>query len=343
MKKTKNKPYKNLITLLITFACCIFISVMVFVVTYAYTINGTDASYKKNIKTYIDNINVINNNTANFLSGQTINANKTKAGINNQTKKLQDVQNKVSSMSSADRYKSINKNLSDGIDANINFYDKLSTILNNPESSDIETSFNSLKKLNSDMIGFYSEINIDTVKINLDGKFKNFINASISYTEQLVKLKKNNDIVQNENNEFANKVQSIVTSFNKINENYKALSVNAGATNGGYDDVITTLTQSKSYLDSIKVDFSNISIPPKINTRDPIAVYNSLKKLLDDYGTYIDTITFCTANEKAQSASGQLDSSSESNLYSDSDLKYNTVTSDYSSLVQAFKSFKSSN
>ena len=192
------------------------------------------------------------------------------------------------------------------------------------------------------MTVFYIQINVNNTKINLDGKFKQFIDASISYSEQLVKLKKNNDIIQSENNDFSNKIQSIVSSFDKINENYKVLAVNVRASHGSYDDVITTLTQSKSNLDNIKIDFSNISIPSKTSTRDPMLVYNSLKKVLDDFNTYIDAITFSVANEKTENVAGELDSSSADNLYSDSDLKYNTVTSCYSVFVQAFNKYKSS-
>jgi hypothetical protein len=331
---------KNIIKYIVIIS---IIGILFFVVFFRGYLNVITTSYnpsERELNSNIVDIDKTNSIVVNFMKGQTIDTSKVREIIPSIITNLQQTKDKTSKINITDKYKSIQLSLLQGLSANINLYKQLLNILNNPNAHDIGASRDNLKKFKEDCISSYSQASKYRVKVGLQQNVVQFVDSSIYYVEELVKLQKNQTIINSQNTDFITGVDSVLKNFQELKTDYKdsIQAVRKGTSN--YDEVINLISKNKTDLSNLEIDFAKISIPPKNQTSNPVDIFNFFKSTLDDYSSYLDSFTYAVANEKAQASTNSIDTSLLNKLYSDANLKMSDVTTNYNNFIQSYNSFK---
>lgn len=320
--------------------CVIFVGA--FWACYSYVMNDSYSDYETKVNKSITAINKANSGTAILIKSSTIDTEKTPQGLSAIINGLQTQKDAVSALTPTDKYKSPNASLIQGITSNMGFYSQLSSVLKNPNSSDIATSLDNLSRLKSDTVNFYKEASVNRLQVSLTSDTNKFMDNSIAYVNQLVKLQKNQEITSSQLTDFIKAMDDSFKNFQSIKTDYKAEVLNIRAGLGSYDALINEISDNKNKLANLKVDLAKASIPSKTGKYNPLDIFNSLKGSLDDYDSYLDAFTYALANEKAQASNGKIDNDAMAKLYTTADSKMSKVVTDYNSFVQSYNNFKTS-
>lgn len=333
-KKKKNNTAFKVVTIVLSI---IILITAVFLSTYYFFSKKSYTSYEKNLNSTLKDITKINESMNSFIDGQTIDSNKTKLDLPEKINSLVKHQHKIEQLNPTDKYIKTQETLLQGLTNNILTYKQIIAILNNPEGTDLDISLNNLNNYKEKCITSYSSISNKKLTITLPIESTKFINNTSYFTNQLIKLKKDKDILQSQNNDFINSLNNILSKFISIKTNFYPYVINARNNIGTYDDAIDLANKNKTQLQSIKKDFANITVPAKTGT-----VYNALKKLIEDYDLYIQNFIFDVTNEKAQPADNKLDKKTADTIYINSNTKLEETNKDYENFNKLFKEFKQS-
>lgn len=318
---------------------CLFI-LAIFASYYIYIIKGSYNSYENNLNVYIKTINKANISTENFIKDGTINTQLTKSNIPNVINALQKSKDKILVLKPTDNLKFYQGSLIQGLTNNINIYTDLLNVLNNPEANDISSSRDNIKNLKEVCIACYSEAATGKIKISLQKNTVKFIDSSIYYMDQLVKIKKNQSISDSQNTDFTEGIDQTFKNFQVVKTDFKSYLYSLRNNNSNYDDLINLIIKNKADLSSLKIDFAKISVPQKSLGSNPIAVFDKLKSAMNAYDLYLDSFTYALANEKVQASRGSIDKNVADKLYTESDIKMSLVTKDYNDFIETYNSFK---
>ena len=335
-QEKKTGPLKYIVGIL--GICVMFVGV--FWACYTYIMNDSYSDYETKASKSITAINKSNIGAAVLIKSSTIDPEKSKKGLSAIINGLQTQKDFLSTLTPMDKYKSPNASLLQGVTSNMGFYTQLASVLNNPNGSDIAASLDNLTRLKNDTMKFYKEASAYKLQIALNSDANKFMDNSIAYVNQLVKLQKNQEITNSQLNDFIKGMDDNFKKFQDIKTDYKAGVLNIRAGLGSYDALINEISDNKNKLANLKVNLATLSIPSKTGKYNPLDLFNSLKGAMDDYDAYLDAFTYSLANEKAQASTGNIDSDAMAKLYTTADTKMNKVVTDYNDFVQAYNNFK---
>ena len=331
---------KNPINYMIIFAVICILILGVFASLYFYIIKGSYNSYENNLNVYIKEINKANISTANFTREGIIDTKLVRSNMPNIISTLQKSKDKILVLNPTDKFKFYQVSLIQGLTNNINIYAQLLNALNNPEATDITSSRNNVKNFEELCIDCYSQATTAKIKITLQKNTINFIDSSIYYLDQLVKIKKNQSISDSQNTDFINGIDETFKNFQIIKTDFKGYLYSLRNNNGNYDDLINLISKNKTDLSNLKIDFAKISVPQKSLDSNPIVIFDTLKNTINDYDLYLDSFTYALANEKVQASGGNIDKNVADKLYTESDIKMSKLTKDYNDFVEVYNGFK---
>ncbi len=335
----KNFIKKNILAVILV--VIVSLIVVIFLAGYLYIHNNSYNSYSKSLNKCIKTINTSNATAATLLYGQSIDTEKSKRTLPKIIDILQKTEVKIKALPARNQYKSYQASLTQGINSNINIYTQLLSILSNPEAFDIGGSRDNLKHLKDTTINFYSQASAGNIDISLPQNSIKYIDSSIYYVEQLVKLKNNQDINYSETLDFTYAVDAIFKRFLVIKTDFGNIVYTARSGQRSYDEILKVLDTNKNSIMDIKIDYDKISVPPNSDTIRPIVIYNSLETTLNDYSSYIDSFTYALTAEKCKvSTNKNINKNVLDKLYIESNLKLATVTNDYNNFVQIYNTYK---
>lgn len=328
----KNK--KKIIILSATITFNIFL--LIFILFNIFTLNQYN-KYKKQFGTYIGNIYKINSSVSFVNNGQTIDIEKAKNKLPYVINSLIKVNIELDNYNSDSRYKDSFDSLKSGLDNNILMYKQLLSIINNPESININTSMNNAIRYKNNCENYYSSIKSSDKSFGLPKDSIILINNTSSYVSNFIKIKKDRDILNTQNMEFQNNLNDILTKFNSIKVNLSYYSDSARKNTISYDNAIAKVQSNKDRFSELTQQFSQINVPS-----DEIKIYTNFKNVFDDYNSYIDSFSSALKNEKA-AASSKDTSLDPSLIYKDANNKYSIMNKDFNTLNNDFKNFINEN
>jgi hypothetical protein len=330
---------KNKKTILITSIALFSILIIIFIFVFSYYsfINTTDKGYEKNIRANIKNINEINNSVVSCIKGQSIDAEKSRKELPEKTSSLLNIKNTITTLSPTEKHAKSHEYLVNGLTNNIHIYEQIVSILNNPESNDIDKSLEALKKYKNACMQNYSLFHIKTAEITLSENTLKYINNCTYYVDELVNLKKDREIRKSQYTDFVNEMDEILSSFIEIKMDFSYFKDKIDNKSMTYENALSEIDKIKTEFVEIKNQFSKITVPSK-----GISSYNLLLKTFDNYYSYLQNYRYALSTESTEvfnnTSKKKLDS-----LYIEAGLNYKIMNTTYNEFIQTYSYFKESN
>lgn len=311
----------------------------VFFGTYYLLIQNSSNSYEKNIGAIIKELNSINNAMGTYNSGQALDAKKLdelRKNLPKYVEELTKVKDKFEQAVPSEKYKADYDNLILGIEKNILIFRQTEAILRDPEGKDVGIAAENLEKYRDECLSYYSKITSKKMMPSLSSEFVNFVSNTLNYANEMGRLSKDREIILNQNIEFVQNMDLIISKFSPIKIDFSVELTKARNENGSLNKVISLVSKNSDELYNLKQEFSSISVPSKA-----LEAYKLLKKTIEDYESYLQKFTYSVKNE---SLLGHNPSNEEiNNLYKDCTSAFKTVTKDYDNFLKAYTEFKDSN
>lgn len=309
----------------------------VFYGTYYFIVSKSYSEYDKQIKSYTDKINEINNSTSSLIKQQTIDSNGAKKNLPSKIDSLTSLKNNIQAINPTEKYYKVHSSLIDGLNNNILIYKQITSIISNPSSEDIEKSLENLKSYRDKCIESYSLFSRKNLSISLSPLSLKFINNSIFYTSELIRLNKDKAITDGQNSDFINNIDSILNDFLSLKTDYNS-QIEASRKDKKFTDLLFTLNKNTTSYQTLKSKLSNIIVPSK-----GINLYKALKKTLDSYSPYLDSISKAISYENSQLKYTAVDNSSIEANYAFSKDRYSTVNDNLEDFYKFYNEFKAKN
>lgn len=323
-----DKDKKKLVLLSAAITFNIFL--IIFIFFNLFTLNEYYSS-RKQLSTYISTIYKINTNVAAINNGQTIDIEKAKDTLPSVINSLINVNKELENYNGNFRYKVTFNSLKSGLDNNILMYKQLLTILNNLESTDINSSMKNVIMYKNNCDKYYSSIRSSNRSFGLPKDSTILTTNASAYVSNFITLKKDTDISNTQNMEFVNNLNNILKNFNsiKVDLSYYAKSARENAIS--YDSAVAKVQINKDNFNNLMQQFSQINVPVS-----QIKIYINFKNVFDDYNSYLDSFS-SALNKENESSKSQDNSSDFSSLYKDANNKYTIMNKDFNSLKNDFK------
>lgn len=323
-----DKDKKKLVLLSAAITFNIFL--IIFIFFNLFTLNEYYKS-RKQLSTYISTIYKINTNVAVINNGQTIDIQKAKDKLPSVINSLISVNKELENYNGDFRYKVTFNSLKSGLDNNILMYKQLLAIVNNLESTNINSSMKNVIIYKNNCDKYYSSIRSSNRSFGLPKDSTILTTNASAYISNFIMLKKDTDILNTQNMEFVNNLNNILNKFNsvKVDLSYYAKSARENAIS--YDSAVAKVQINKDNFNNLLQQFSQINVPV-----DQIKLYISFKTVFDDYNSYVNSFSSALNTEKA-SYKSQNDSSDFSSLYKDANNNYTIMNKDFESLKNDFK------
>lgn len=339
MKPKKKKSNKLLITFLTLILCLVTIT-GVFLGTYYYMMNQSLGTVEKAIQAYVNDINKVNKSVGTLVKGQTIDADLAKKNLPGYIDSLTAIKDKAQKFVSTEKYKDTYANLVDGLTDNINLYRQILAILQNPNSSELQSAYNDLNKYKDQCLNHYAQFNIKDIKIDLPKEALNFVNYSSTYTLELAKIRRDADIKNSQALDFSEKLDAITQRFIPLRTDYAAQLQKIRSGSGSFDDLLAQIDQDRDKYTALKKDLLSMTIPDdKART-----VHTAFKNIINDYDPYIQQLKYSVNNEKAKTTPGTALSSADiTAIYADAEASLSKISDKYESYLKTFSDYKSNN
>ncbi len=311
----------------ILFLSCIisfFMFVLIFICFDFFILNDYN-KYTNELHTYISKINQINTDATKIINDQSIDTKSAKIVLPKTITSLSKLNDDIKNYNVKDKYKSAFNYLNNGVNFNILMYKQLLAIINSPDSPDISSSVNNIIKYKNSCNNYYFNIKSKDSAFSLPKGSNILVKNASNMVSSFIRTKKDNEILNAENLEFENGVGNVIESFSSIKCNFYYYAECARKNTMSYDKAIAKVTENQNDFDDLKQQLSGITIP-----ENKINIYNSLKKVLDDYDSYLNSFLAAIKKEKEETSIYQ--SKDFSNLYKDANSKLSLMNHDFASL-----------
>lgn len=280
---------------------------------------------RNEISTYIKDISKINITASAITDGQTVNTKSAKLILPQTITSLSKLNATIKNHDDYDNYKSTFDCLNEGLNFNILMYKQLLSIINNPDSPDISTSVNNITKYKNSCNKYYLNIKSKDSAFSLPASINTLVNNTSNMVSSFIRTKKENEIIDNENSEFDNNLQNVLTKFSSIKCNLYYYAECARKSSISYDSAIAKVTKNQNDFNDLSEHLSEIIVP-----ENRVSIYGALKKVFDDYDLYLKS--FINAINKEKKGTTVYSSKDLSNLYKDSNSKLDLMNSDFTLL-----------
>lgn len=333
----KNSQKNKVLYFFLKFLLIISVLAGVFCGAYYFIINKSYSSYEKNIKTHIDKISSINSEVEPFISGQSIDVDKVRKTLPNKAAALLKEKQDIENLNPTEKYKMLQVNLINGVNSNYLLYKQISSILDNPNGSDIAASLENLNKYKSDCINYYALVTLDDKPVTLPSAAITFINNTSSYVYTLIGVNKDKNNDKTKALTFTKSLDDLSNRFTNIKKDFSSDLDNVRNKKGlTYDSLISQINKNVDDFEKLYKDFSKLDTPPN----SLLSSYNALKNTLEDYDLYTQNYKYAINTEKLQLSQGNPDKNSLDSLYTSAREKYSDMANDFENFTNVYKQAK---
>lgn len=322
---------KKLVIGIIIFALLIIIGNLFNV--YSLLRNFNKNSPKKVLHISIASINNTNNKTSNLIKEQSIDIEKSRKELPTIVKELKEVKDNLNNIETSNLNASEYSNLSQGLNYNIHIYEQLVAIFANPQGGDMDKALITLKNFNNKCLYHYSLFHDNRLNISLTDKSKTYINNCISYIEDLIRIKKTNEINTAQYKEFIDSMDEVLSSFVDIKMNYNDY-VDRLNKNLSLDSLMEIVDSNVEEVQKIKTEFSKLTVPS-----NSVYIYELFLTTLNNYISYIQNFKLDVISYQNQKETSNY-TKEVTSTYNETEVSYNTLNNNFNSFVESYEKFK---
>jgi len=329
-----NIKFKKILTLSATIT---FTIVILFFMIFNILVLSKYYKYKRQISTYVQNINKINDIADSIVNGQTINVNSAKKLLPEAINSLTNLNTDIKNYPVENKYKNIFLSLNNGVNYNMLMYKQMLSIINNPYATDINSSLKNVVAYKNSCNTYYTNIKSTTNSFSLPKQNDILVNNASTYITYIINKEKTQEIINTQNLEFQNNLQDILSKFTTVKCNLYYYVECARKNQMSYSDVIGKALKNENSFNDLTEQFSEVTVP-----ENNVSIYTSFKKVLDDYNAYLKSFISAVKEEQSE-VSNSDDETDFSNLYKDSGSKLALMNKDFSLLKDNFNKFTNDN
>lgn len=319
----KNTINKKLVYLIIALA---LIPLLLLVVSKFTPKNRTISK----LNSFSNEINICNDTLKDAINDKSINTSNAIDILSSGILTLDSIKDNINSTEFNESYADLKASFKKTLDYNISLYEISLSILKDPKSNELSNKYTSLNST----LELFNECstNLDALGINytLSDYSKIFFLNMKYYTNALIKLNRDSDIINNQKRNYIMEIEKCLSSFEPIKQDLKPAIDKVKEDGRNLTVIIDDINAKKSSLESIKKSFNLLSIPE--NGRE---LYNSLSESINAFNVYIFAL------EKAVVLDGSDNNKSDS-LYSDAYDKYSSFLKSLNLLKKQVDNFKAS-
>lgn len=335
LKEEKKKSYKFVFPII--FVSTLALLMMgVFYITYNVIMNDSSSSYEKSIRELAKKVNETNKKVAAFNKDKTVDTELTKKDLPAYIDDLLILKSDIQDETPTEKFRVSQLSLLQGVSSNILIYRQILSIIQNPNSSDIDKSVNDLDKYKAECISNYQNFIVRDIKVQLPSETLTFIESSTNYALELIKTRKQIEIKVAQNQDFIDKMDAVIANFIPLKSDFTPQLQKLKESVSAFDDVLNFFDQTSDKYLNLKKDFAAISIPEKTTNK----LYNTFNSLLDDYALYLQEMKFSVKNQKLKTKDIPLDNDSIKVIYASAMDKYNTLDTNYNTFLKSYTDFK---
>ena len=183
------------------FVILIFIATLTFI-SYKYFFNPE----KKSLNNVCCAVNAINSASLKDMKGSIINASPSISTLTDIQTKLITQKNTLDSLSISKNYLAQKQTLQLALSENIKICEQTIAILKNQNSNDLATSLTNLQTTYTMCSKHYSTCMNQGFDCGFNNNFAKFYKNACTYINEIIKIKRDNDITSSQNKTFFNKI-----------------------------------------------------------------------------------------------------------------------------------------
>lgn len=281
------------------------------------------------LNNFINEINLCNETLKNAINDQSIETNDAVEILTSGILKLDSIKDNVDSTEMHDNIVDLKSSFKRTLDYNISLYEISLSILKDPKSKELSNKHTAL----SSTLELFSEcsnnLELLGIQYNLNKNSKTFFLNIKNYSNALIKLNRDSDIVSMQKRDFLMEIENCISSLDSIKQDLKPAIDKVKSDGRSLTVIIDDINSKKSLLESIKKNISLLSIP-----QDAKSLFASLNENINSYSIYIFSL------EKAVALNSTTDDNSSDSLYKDSYDKYKDFLTTFSRLKEQVISYK---
>lgn len=325
---------KKLIIGIIIFALLLILGNLFHLYSYLKVFNEKGSS--KLVHISITSINNINNKTSNLIKNQSIDIEKSRKELPNIINELKEVKDNLNNIDKSELNNNEYSNLLQGLNYNIHIYEQLDAIFDNPQGGDMDKALITLKDFNNKCLYHYSLFHATRLTISLTDKSKTYINNCTSYIEDLIRIKKTNEINTAQYKEFIDSMDEILSSFINTKMNYNDY-IDKLDKNLSLDSLMEMVDSNVEEAQEIKSQFSKLTVPS-----NSVYIYELFLNTLNNYISYMQSFKLNIISYENQKETSNF-TKEVTSTYNETEASYNTLNNNFNSFVESYEKFKEEN
>lgn len=301
------------------FVILIFIATLTFI-SYKYFFNPE----KKSLNNVCCAVNAINSASLKDMKGSIINASPSISTLTDIQTKLITQKNTLDSLSISKNYLAQKQTLQLALSENIKICEQTIAILKNQNSNDLATSLTNLQTTYTMCSKHYSTCMNQGFDCGFNNNFAKFYKNACTYINEIIKIKRDNDITSSQNKTFFNTMSDYLSRFKPLTEDLNPAINRVKSDKRTLNVIINDVYEKESSLRDIKDSFATMSYP-----KDCASCYNLFSSTLDKYTDYISCLLDTLKKD--------IKTNSES--YDTVNQKYSDMMQEYNKLNNAMNNF----
>ena len=260
----KYKKYIDNSLIYIIFA----VLILIFIIGFLFFRSHNEKSKLEDLGRTISEINL----TYDF-SEDSITSEDYVSSIENKLEKLQETNSALKSLKVSQKHQNLSSPLKDGLDKNIELFNKLLSILKTPDALNIPDEYAIASKLKKECENYYSICRSNLIPVYLYKEGNNYLQDIFYYINELIKTNRDKGFVQSQKNDFVVSMKSLLLKpANLIKESNRDLKV-----------LVTDIENKLSSLQELKNNLYSLPIPEQANDS-----FLALENALKSYDKYIN-------------------------------------------------------
>lgn len=270
-----NKKYIILLSFLIIIP--LFILFIINLVRPYSKSNDIDKIYSQiekcnvNLKDSIDSKGLNIDNAENILSTELVNLSK--------------IKDNLSTLQLDDTTLEIKDKLLETLNYNINLYECCLNLFKRPNDNELLNKYQNLSNTYSLLLKNYETLNILGAKINFPKESQEFVDSTLSYSNNIIKLSRDKDIKVSIKKNYISNLEECITAFNDISEDLEPALKKIKEEKRDLNILLKDIKEKKSTLNQIKNKSYCLSIP-----EEGTNCFDLLQDTITYYDLYITSL-----------------------------------------------------
>ncbi len=205
------------------------------------------------------------------------------SSIEKKLEKLQETNSTLKSLEVSQKHQNLSSPLKDGLDKNIELFNKLLSILKTPDALNLADEYAIASKLKKECENYYSICRSNLIPVYLYKEGNNYLQDIFYYINELIKTNRDKGFIQSQKNDFVVSMKSLLLKLSSMDEKLFETANLIKESNRDLKVLVTDIENKLSSLQELKNDLYSLPIPEQANDS-----FLALEKALKSYDKYIN-------------------------------------------------------